>query len=255
MPKGRPEVASTRVLLANGTGDERRDRRKALDPFTKELLAHTGARVAFERLEAAGISREVTSAFLYLTTSCQERFFRHTLPRPEHLRAAAARVYHAAEEISAFNRNGNLTVLKQYPALEDAYGHMFALLPGALRAYSQYLQVEAFQIGRVGKTKMSTRKLFLILMLEHVNRTSARHHYNEIACLMTAADALRGSNNVTEPAALKMLLKRYRASTNGSVSLRSLPKAMRDAFQRDATQVSETKAQRPTFGQRIGGLR
>ena len=250
-------VPGRRAPLANdkGTGSQMPDRRKALDAFTEHLLADTGARAALERLEAAGIGRQVASAFLYLSTSRPDHALKRDLPRPEHLRATAARIYGIAEEVSAFNRNANLRLLRQYPVLEGSYRHMFALLPGALRAYSHYLQVEAFRMGRVGKAKMSTRKLFVVEMLEHVKRTSGREHYNEIACLLTAADALRGSKDVTEPGTLKMLLTRYRRSMNGSVSLRSLPKAIRDAFLRAAKLASETKPKRPTFGQRIGGLR
>jgi len=43
-------------------------------------------------------------------------------------RAAAARIFHIAEEVSALNRNASLTLLKRYPALEDIYRHMAAIL-------------------------------------------------------------------------------------------------------------------------------
>src|SRR5207248_10612864 len=115
----RQGVPGRRAPLANdkGTGSQRADRRKALDSFTEDLLADTGARAALERLEAAGISRQMASAFLYITTSCPDHILKRDLPRPEHLRATAAHIYGIAKEISAFNRNANLSLLKQHPVL------------------------------------------------------------------------------------------------------------------------------------------
>lgn len=82
--------------------------------------------------------------------------------------------------------------LRTYPGLR-VYVHMFALLPGALGAYSGYLQLQAYLMGEVGKTKPSTSKMFVVKMLQYARETTGREHYDQIACLLIASAAAAGS--------------------------------------------------------------
>jgi len=201
------------------------------------------------------MSREVTTTFLHAITLSPDDPISLELPRPENLRGAAARICRVADEIRAFNAtylNPQL-LLKPYPRTQKAYAHMFALLPGALSAYSGYLQFAAYLMGEVGKTKLSTSKLFVVKLLLHAKETTGREHYDDIALLLTAAAEACGRSAMMDPidpGALKMLLRRHRSSMSRSRSLQSLPKGIRERIRIDKA----LNSRRPTFGERIAGL-
>ena len=255
-PRAATHVSSTDDKGTRGqTADRHKKTRKPDDSnhFLAKLVAYPGAKDTLERLEADGMSREVTTTFLYAIAFSPDDLLVDELPDPENLRSVAARVLRVADEIGAIDRNVYLNpkrLLETYPGVDKAYAHMFALLPGALAAYSGYLQFAAYLAGEVGKTKLSTAKLFVVKMLLHAKEATGREHYDDIALLLTAAAEACGSSDMIDRDALKMLLRRHRSSMARPRTLQSLPKGIRERIRIDKA----LKFRRPTFGERIASL-
>ena len=243
MRNNRSEAAGRQSRSSNSKRkpDQRSNHRKVTG-FPDKLLAHPGAKNALDRLEAGGMNREVTTAFLFAITFGHDDSLRRELPDPENLRSLAARVLRVADEIGAINRNVYLNpkrLLETYPGVDKSYARMFALLPGTLAAYSEYLQFAAYLTGDMGKTKLSTAKLFVVKMLQHAKETTGREHYDDIALLLEATEEACGRSAEIDPSALKMLLRRHRSSMARPRSLRSLPKSIRERIRIDKALESD----------------
>jgi len=201
------------------------------DRFLAKLFEHPGAQEALDALSVHGMSRDTTIAFLRVIANSQRDSHGLTLPRPADLRRASARARSLADEIARINKNPHLNPAEslKFSANLQTYAHMFELLPGALSAYSQYLQVQAWLLADVGKTKLSMSKLLIIRMLQHTKDATGREHYEQIACLLTAVGYESGTSEVTEPGTLRMLLRRHRQAAKRPRYLDSVLRSVKPA--------------------------
>lgn len=133
------------------------------------------------------------------------------LPHPKALKRLAERIEFISEEIAGYNSHPVLG-WKESLGRDPNVGVLFDGLPAVLASYSGHLRFIAKRLGDLGKTKPSHAKLFKTYFVEYAKRITGGEHYEEIACLFTAAEAALGSAKTTEPSTLRMLVKRYRRS-------------------------------------------
>jgi hypothetical protein len=165
----------------------------------------------------------------------------------------AAQIENIRKDIAGLNSSpivGLEWSLAPHPELKAVYGGPFTALPNLLGDYSVHLKVLAWRLAEFGKTKPSTKKMFAVQLLEYVAQVTGGEHYDEIACLITAAAATMGHTEVVEPSALRMQLKRHRKSMTEPRSTASLPKDLRAQVENRLEKIANAP-KRLTFGERL----
>jgi len=179
--------------------------------FLRKLFEQPDAKCALETLDAGGIKREFVIRLLSVITQSESDPDRRLLPNPKTLKHAAKRIQRMGEEIATYNSHPILG-LDGSLGLDPNLKALFDGMPIVLASYSDHLRVLAERLAKLGKTKPSRQKLLTVYWLDYAKRLTGDEHYDEIACLLTAARAARGSTETTEPSALRMSLARYRSS-------------------------------------------
>jgi hypothetical protein len=173
--------------------------------FLKKLLEYPGSEAALKTLDAGEVKRDFVIPLLHVMTRPSGRRDR-MLPDSKALNRAAARIQRTREDIDAYNVHPIVGL--RLAIFDPSQKALFEVLPLALASYSHHLQFCARRLAELGKTKPTGRKLLTLNLLDYVRRQTGDYHYDEIALLITAAEAALGSTKTTEPSALKMLVRR-----------------------------------------------
>ena len=189
------------------------DSKQAIDEneFLAKLLEHLDAEHALNKLAQCGLNREFVVSLLRVITTFGSRQNERLFPIPKDLRQLAARVESVANDIAEHNRD-RILGLQASPGLDPNLKSLFGILPSVLSSFSDHLRFQSGRLAEVGKTKPSRKKLLIVHLLDYAKRITGDEHYNEIALLLTAAEAAYGNTKTIEPTALKAQLERYRVS-------------------------------------------
>jgi hypothetical protein len=228
-------------------------RAQAGEDLLPRLLKYPGAGSALKVLVDGGMKREVILGLLEMMVMPGGRRGRDKQVGPKDLRRVAVHIERVTKDIADFNSSPMVGLewsLAPYPKLKAIYGPFFSALPQILGAYSAHLEVLAWRLAEFGKTKPSEKKTLSLGLLTDAEQVTGDAHYDEIACLITAAAAAIGSTEVVEPSALRMLLKRYRESITKPRSTASLPKDLRQQVE-DRLEKIANAPKRLTFGERL----
>jgi hypothetical protein len=221
--------------------------------FLAGLLDYPGAENALKVLVDGGMKRDVILRLLGTVFIPAGRRGTEKQFGPKDLRRVAAQIENIRKDIANLNSSpivGLEWSLAPYPELKAAYRGPFSALPNLLGDYSVHLKVLAWRLAEYGKTKPSTKKMFTMALLEYVAQVTGDEHYDEIACLITAAAATMGRTEVVEPSALRMQLKRHRKSITEPRFTQSMPKNLRREVENRLGKVANAP-KRLTLGERL----